>query len=396
MSEPQKTPDPEGDHAKFNPSSLKMWELCPSYMNRDDQGPNPAAEMGTRLHDALETGDTSKLLNDEEIELYELTQMAVGNITGEHRAKLGKGYTILNEIKVKIDLPNGDSTYGTCDKLILSADKKFGVGMDYKMGLMAVDDAEINAQVAAYNGGIFQMFPELELTEFYLIIPRQDEISHGTFTRDDSKNQLLRTSTTIRRAKELGGEVFSPQHNLCEFCGRQGKCKALSEKALLVAQKYAGESESDDPFDIPSDVSGDAHDDPVEIAKLLQVARILKGWSDGVWEQARSLAFEEGWDIPGFKKLEVKSRRVISSPAGAYKLLGPDSEFNLDLEEFLQCCSGVAIGKLEDAVKAKAPKGKKASYCEGAEDILRDSEVLSGGDKTSWQLRIDRNFHQKK
>lgn len=384
------------EHAKYNPSSLKLWELCPSYKNREEECVNPAAEMGTRIHDALETGDPSKLINDDEIELYELTAEAVEDILKKHGAQLGEDYTVLNEVRITINLPNGDTTFGTCDKLVLSQDERFAVALDYKMGLMEVDDAEENAQVAAYDGGIFQTYKNLEELMFYLVVPRQDEISVAKFDRKKSEEQLLRVSTIIRRAKEEGGKVFNPQHNLCEFCGRQATCKALAEKALLIAKKYQGETgEAEDPFEIPEKVSGSAHENPEEVAKLLQVARLLKSWSDEVWGQARMLAFEEGWDIPGFKKIEVKTKRQISAPAAAYSLLGPKSEFNLSLDEFLECCSGIALGKLEDALKQKAPKGKKAKRCEEAEDILRDAEVLTGGDSTSWQLRVDRNYHKK-
>lgn len=382
------------EHARYNPSSLKLWELCPSYENREEQESNPVAEMGSRVHEALEFGSAENLKSDEEVELYELTAQVVADILseGDRPKKLGGKPNVINEVRLSINLPNGDDTFGTCDKLVVSEDGKFAVAIDYKFGLMAVDDAEINAQVAAYTVGIFQEYTDLEELEFFLILPRQDEISFATFTREDSENHLVRVSTIIRRAKEQGGKIFNPNHNLCEFCGAQSKCEALADKALVIAKKYS--EEKDEPFPIPETVSGDLHEEPQKIADLLQLARLLKGWSDGVWAQARVLAFEEGWDIPGFKKIEVKTKRTISNPAAAFDLIGPGSEFNLSLDEFLKCCSGVAVGKLEDTIKEKAPRGEKAKRCEEAEDILRDSEVLTGGDSASSQLRVDRNYNK--
>ena len=124
---------------------------------------------------------------------------------------------------------------------------------------------------------------------------------------------------------------------------------------------------------------------------MLNVARVLQGWTAGIWERARELAFEEGWDIPGYKKVEVKARREIKEAAAAIKVLGSGTKFDLPIEDLLSACSGVSITKLEEVVKAKAPRGKKASFWEDAVDELRDSSVLTGGDTSSWQLWVDRN-----
>ena len=373
------------EHAKFNPSSLKLWEICPSYLNRPDQGVNPAAAMGTRVHDAMETGDPSKLEGDQEQELFELTSQAVEDILLEHFPK--EDSTEFNEIRIHIDMDD-DSTFGTCDKLNISVDGTLGVAIDYKFGLMSVDSADINAQVAAYSAGIFQRFPKLERLIFMLLIPRQDVITEARFSRKDGAEQLLRTKTTIRRAKELGGKAFNPQVNLCEFCGRQGTCKALAKKALLVAQRYG----NDDAFPIPTEVRGDEHEDPETIGELLALARLLDGWSKGIWAQARLMAFEDGWTIPGFKTIEVKSKRSIKDPSIVLNLIGEESAYNITTDEFLDCVAGVSLGKLETAIKEKAPRGDKEKRWEEATDLLRDNEVLSGGDSTSLQLRVDRNY----
>jgi len=52
----------EPQHAKHSPSGLHYKEICPGYTNREES--SPAAEEGTRLHAAVETGKTEGL--DEE------------------------------------------------------------------------------------------------------------------------------------------------------------------------------------------------------------------------------------------------------------------------------------------------------------------------------------------
>ena len=380
------------EHAKYNPSSLKLWEICPSYRNRQDQEVHPVTAQGSRIHDALETGDPSKLQDDEEIELFEVTSDVVSNILFEHFGD--KETWVKNEIRIKIELGE-DSTFGTCDKLVLDnpvpEEADYGVALDYKMGYMEVDDCETNGQVSAYSAGIFQRFPNLKHLHFYLLIPRQDEISHAKFTREDGKNQALRVKTIIRRAKELEGKEFNPQINLCEFCGRQGSCNALAEKALLIARKY----NEGDAFPLPESVHGSDQDDPEEVAKLLQITKVLEGWIKGVKARADELAFDDGFEIPGFKKVWQKTQRSVSDALAAFSLLDKNSPYNLTLEEFLECCSKVSIGKLEAVIKAKAPKGMKARMCEDATDLLRDHEVLTGGEDSRGHLRIDRNYKKE-
>ena len=56
-------------HAEFSPSSLKYVAACAGYEGRD--GTSPAAEMGTRIHEALEIFDPSVLHTEQEHEIYE-------------------------------------------------------------------------------------------------------------------------------------------------------------------------------------------------------------------------------------------------------------------------------------------------------------------------------------
>ena len=56
-------------HAEFSPSSLKYCAGCSGYHGRE--GTNEAAEMGTRIHEAIEILDPSNLQSEEEVSIYE-------------------------------------------------------------------------------------------------------------------------------------------------------------------------------------------------------------------------------------------------------------------------------------------------------------------------------------
>ena len=56
-------------HAEFSPSQLKYLAGCAGYHGRS--GTNAAAEMGTRIHEAIEIRDPSNLQSEEEVSIYE-------------------------------------------------------------------------------------------------------------------------------------------------------------------------------------------------------------------------------------------------------------------------------------------------------------------------------------
>lgn len=58
---------PEIEHAPYSPSSLKYFALCPSWKSGDtEEAGEAAAERGTAIHKAFETGDMSYCTTDEE------------------------------------------------------------------------------------------------------------------------------------------------------------------------------------------------------------------------------------------------------------------------------------------------------------------------------------------
>lgn len=60
------SPEDQEEHHELGPSTLKYVEICPSYRSSNET--NPAAEEGTKLHLAAETGNMDGL-SDEQIRL---------------------------------------------------------------------------------------------------------------------------------------------------------------------------------------------------------------------------------------------------------------------------------------------------------------------------------------
>lgn len=344
-------------HAEHSPSSLKHFEACPSYVGR--KGTSPIAEAGTRIHEAIERGDESMLVDDTERALATACLEFLAN-SRRQKESTAKRIASHQELELKINL-GGNSTFGTSDMLELYDDGT-GIAYDWKTGYNKTEDAEINAQVFAYTLGFFQKFPKLNKLTFFLVFPRRQEISHATFTREDVGRIKLRLSTIIARAKELAGVEFNPTEGTCDYCSRQGTCKALADKALTVGYRAN--------FEIPEDMNLDGSRDSK--AKLLKLANLMGNWASETKAELLRQALEEGVEIPGYRLDQRRTARTIDQPLQGYDAV----KHMVTIEEYLKSCTRVSVPELEKFVAEKAPRGQKVAKKQELEDALRDGGAL--------------------
>jgi superfamily II DNA or RNA helicase len=363
-------------HAKWSPSKLKYVELCPGFDGREGNV-NPAAEMGTRIHEALEKMDLDMLTDNWERLIAERCLESYQDIVERH-GWTGQPYTTHHEIRLEISLGDDMETFGTCDVLLTLGD--VGIAIDWKTGRGAIDDASINTQAQAYVLGSFQRHPELTTIHFYFVIPQRDEITFHTYRREDCDRIKLRLNSVIRRAEQFqyvwknrGGvpvEMFHPQPGLCEFCANQWKCHAITKKVFDIANKYGT-----DGLPVPSKVHGSETEDPEDMAKLLRLVPVIEAWIGGVKSRSKQMAFDEGVEIPGFEPKERAGRRSISSASAAWDALVtlvPD----LTPEDFMAKLGTVSFNDAAEIVKDAAPRGKKTAQANAFEDTLIEMGVL--------------------
>lgn len=282
------------------------------------------------------------------------------------------------EVRVQIDLGQGRSTFGTCDRFVVYSDNTADA-IDYKTGYGAIDDAEINVQGQAYVLGLFQKFSQVTEITMWFLVPARDEASMHTFTRDDIPAIRLRISTIIERA-ECGGH-YNPQPGVCDYCGLQSRCPALASKVLTIAQRY-----QEDGLPIPESVHGSEQDDPVKVAALMSLVPIVESWANGVRKRATEMAVDQGMELPGFKVIEMSKPRSITSALGAFEAVKDEVE----LRDFMTCVDKVSYPKLEELFASKAKKGTKAKTRQILEGKLRDLGVLQD-EGVSYQLRKQKN-----
>lgn len=371
VPEPVVAPVTEPAHAEFGPSTLKYFEIAPMYRPRHEDT-NEAAEKGTRIHLACETGNLDALVDEERL-IAEQMLAAVDMIKARH--KLPADVEDHKEIRLYMKTPSGIETFGTCDRLFNN--KNEGVMIDYKTGRNAIDDPEVNAQTQAYVAGAFQKFPELQVIHFYFIIPVRDEILFATYKRAQLPELLLRISTIIARARTA--TTCNPQPGVCDFCSRQASCQHLVDKALVLARKYQF-----DGYVVPDQVHSSEVTDGKTMGALKTLARLMKSWAEAVDFQANRMAFEEGQEIEGFSKIKVKGKTSVISTLGAFNAL----KDKMSPEDFMSCCT-LDMGKAEKFFSDSAAKGGKTAAIEAMKDTLTDAGLLVQGEG-SFQLRVKR------
>ena len=370
-------------HAKRGPSSLKMYAACPSYKPRG--GTNPAAEMGTRIHEALETGVWTTLSDFEQM-LAQLCQDAKDSILKRHEMSADTA-DFYEEIRLTMDLGEGITTFGTSDFLAVKGTQ--AVKIDYKTGKGYIDPVLENWQAKAYTVGAFQKFPELDAVHFYFIVPQRDEILYGEFKRDDLHTMVAELRSVMVAANtaedlwenaETGkGQVplriTNPTDKVCNYCSNVQHCPAIQEKAFEIVSRYAG-----DDFTLPENLHASEEDSPDYLATLLRIAPIVEEWAKSVKHHAQQKAIEDGVEIPGYEIREQKSVRKISDVLAAYGVL---QDKGIELDDFLAALNGsLPIGKFEDLIASTALKGSKKSTVTEALRELHAANAITGGHPT--------------
>lgn len=358
-------------HAEFSPSQLKNFRACPGFA--PSGGTSDAAESGTRIHEALETGSFDKLTEFEEY-IAGLCGDAVEKILGNAGFDLSKG-DVKDIREIRVDIACGDeSTFGTCDRLFIKGNK--AIAMDYKTGVSKIDDAEDNMQAKAYTVGIFQQFPEIDTLDFWFIVPRRDELLFASFTRDNVAEIQQEIANTIRKARkakecwtkgEISVDMLSASPDHCRWCANAHRCPAVASTAIKVVERYAEE-----PLTLPEIVHGSEINNPETISNLLKLAPILEKCISGWKNRAREMAFEEGLDIPGFERAERGGIRKITNPVAAWDRV----KDMMSIEQFLAALGDISAAKFEDAVGSTAPRGKKKELISTVmSDLFADGSV---------------------
>ncbi|MDD3276921.1 MAG: DUF2800 domain-containing protein [Kiritimatiellales bacterium] len=290
------------------------------------------------MHEAAETGHLDGL-NPEQIAQVRECMIAVDQLQEEI-----PGCIRYTELQVDVC----GLTFGTADVVLIGA--YTATVIDYKMGRVPVDDAEVNLQGWAYALGAFDLFGVDEVTVVFLQ-PRCDLRTEHTFTRAADYDRMRdRVAAVIEKAEDPKSP-YCPHPENCQYCGAKACCPALASKALAIVEKLP------DALELPAVFNPQEITQPAQMALALKLAPVLIDWAEAVKAHALEMV-RGGEEIPGYELKHRSGRRVIKELSSVWEIV--HAEFAVPLEEFLPACS-ISVSALEKAVKDNQPRGKGAA-----------------------------------
>lgn len=336
-------------HAEFSPSQLKYLAGCAGYHGKD--GTSAAAEMGTRIHEAIEVRDPSNLQSEEEVSIYE----EICSDQDEYLKNYKENRRLTEEqAEIALDVQlNGTQTWGTCDYLCIF-DNCDAILIDYKTGISKIDRPSENYQAKAYTLGLFQKYPEVLSVSFVFFIPQRNEILQDTFYREDMDDLVEELSAVILKAEKVRPkwndsctpnlEDLSPTPN-CRFCRHEDVCPALGGIVVEVAKKINPQ--------LP-DVDLDNVDDPEVIEQLWTIQKMVTNWAERFKKRAIGLA-KDGMEFPSLQLKVMGGSRSVTDPN---KFLELAKSYGMTDEEVMAEVS-FPLGKISTAIGSKAERGEK-------------------------------------
>lgn len=366
-------------HARLGPSGYKSVEICPSYLN--DGESSKAADEGTMLHGILEKHGEKAYRSKEYKALGDERQIQMIDMCADYIRPLTTGKVDLHETEVELDLTFlaiEDTDVGTADIVCGTRALRHVDVVDYKFGWLPVDDAEENIQGILYALGAFNRIPWADDVTVHFLQPRRDEISTGTFTRDQMPELALRARTIAARVKSLAGIEFNPVAANCMWCANKHSCKVM----LAMVLKLEGKIPMKFPEAVKTWVPGNFKDAKLG-GELYDFVDVLNKWTWAMKDRITEMAVE-GYEIPGH---DLKTRRGNTSLIDVHEALDIAKEkFNLpaDTVEDVLKFAEPSLHGLENAIGALQPRGAKGASKDLFRAELAKAGLLEHGRPSRW------------
>lgn len=309
-----------GTHAILSASSSSRWLACPPSARINAELPETTsiyAEEGTKAHALAEktlkgylAGGPAEVQSDNE-EMKEAVQRYVDVCIEKINAAKAASPDAVVHVEFRLDfstyVPDG---FGTGDMVIVS-DKSLEI-CDLKYGKGVPVSAEGNTQMRLYALGAVEEFGMLyafDTVHMTIIQPRLDSVSTDTLSTGELLDWGRSIIPVAKEAYDGKGEFQAGDH--CRFCKFRPRCKAL---AAYMTEKTALRKKQELT--------------DLETVSILQAAKDIKRWLTDIEDYALGKALD-GYDWPGMKLVEGRSKRVITDPDAAAAAL-IDKGFDAD------------------------------------------------------------------
>jgi hypothetical protein len=349
------------DTPKISPSSLKYIRLSPCFEN-DQGGDKTAADEGTKLHAACETGVIPEDLSEEQRQVVQQCLAYAQPLVSRPGSQVFKELSLHELAELSPHMRRGKAD------LVVLHNNGTAELIDWKMGRNPVDDAEENDQQKAYVIALFRRWPHLKAVKVHLVQPRRDEVSTFTFNRSSlTKLQLELANTITQMEKFRAADKYAPRTDTCLWCARRHSCPAMVGTVTTIAKNYDAELKLPEEFH-PSKVTS-----PVAMAAMLDLASSVDKWVQSARHHFTQAALN-GADIPGYELREKKAMRSVDDAKATWAVVRDV----VGQEEFLEACS-ISLPELEKAWCARAPRGQKGAAKEALTEKLVEAGALKQG-----------------
>lgn len=302
----------ERAHSPLGASVAHRWIPCSGSVAAQAGLPNPTNEpaaKGTAHHEiadqCLKSGfDADRFIGETihvekfSFEIEEAGANAVQVYLNSVRADVDPGDILFAEQSFDLsDVYPG--MFGTNDACVYKRKTRHLIVTDYKNGYGIVDVVD-NPQLKYYGVGAARLLAKeglrVDRVTLRIVQPNAPHV-HGP-VRDWDIDPLdlidfeIELAAAAERAMAPDAPRIAGEH--CEYCLAAGTCPVLRSRAVELAQL---------------DFADRTHElTPETISEILNAAPIIEAHLKGVWALAAKL-LEEGWEIPGFKRVARQSRR---------------------------------------------------------------------------------------
>ena len=315
------TPPVRG-HSPLGMSVLERRFMCPGSLRAEEGRPNTTsvyAKRGTDLHEVA-AACLREHLNPLEVisEDPEGAEMVLAYQIEVESAHDRLGGTLYVEQAFELSALS-EFYWGTADAVIIAppvlyvADFKTGRGHAVPVRR---DDGRVNLQLGGYGLGALHSLPaglahEITSIELVVVQPALGPPQRTTMTVAEVQDLAADLLEIAEAALDPLAPRIAGDH--CRFCRAAGDCPALRDRALAVARTEFG------PRDLvwpdPARMS------PMELSSVLTEADMIDLWLVAVRAHAKSLA-DRGEEIPGWKLVDKRGRRVWANEDDAERIVG--------------------------------------------------------------------------
>lgn len=318
-------------HAKLSPSSAERWLTCTASIRmaeavrKDDQGSSYAME-GTLAHAMAEAKAGYRFKLDgyfPTTKYFDEFHEDYAEVYGDdvsHRDEMilhADAYVELLEERMK-RYPNSvlmleqkldtgvERCWGTGDAVIVSPRHVEVIDLKYGQGVPV--GAQENPQLMLYGVGALDTYGDFlgDVEEVFITVfqPRIDNTSTWSLPADELRAWRDNTVKPAGAEALSDNGTFAPSEKACRWCPAAGICRPRMEAVTAH------------DFDSDPDVLS-----PEDLAELLPQLSTIKAWAADVERAALDRMYTQGEDIPGFKVVQSRGRRVINDQALAIQTL---------------------------------------------------------------------------